>query len=75
MARVLRGQKGQHSHSASRVLKRVAKTATGSHFALPVPVGSVPGYLEAVEKPMDISTVVSNIQAGLYSTTGSVVTC
>ena len=53
-----------------RVLKGVAKTSTGRHFAKPVPAEAIPGYLDVIQKPMDIGTVVLNLRQGKYASLG-----
>lgn len=53
-----------------RVLKQVGRTSAGSHFKQPVPVDTIPGYLDVVKKPMDFSTVASHVREDAYSSLG-----
>jgi Bromodomain len=55
---------------AVQVLKKFLRRDSAQPFSEPVPLDLVPGYAEAISRPMDLGTVLATLQHDQYPTLG-----
>jgi len=55
-------------HLLQRVLLTLMKQPTAEAFLFPVDTVHVPDYLTVITRPMDLSTIQNQLEAGVYST-------